>query len=278
MVEYEETQTSRHSLKTYFSFGTYNILWTIPTATMSLFLYYYYHTIVGLKPIEILIVIVINTLWASLNDPLIGYLTDRNFKWTRKWGRRFPWIVIGFIPQSISLIMIFSAPELDPGNHWPVMIWLILSLFIFDLFITLVDIHVAILRADKFRTEKERRKYAGFFSSFDMIAQVLGMMLPPLLIFFGDTRLSYTVMAAVIALVAIIFGVLFIPGAREDKIIIDRYFSREYERLHILKGVSTVIKQKKFYGSLCCVCWFFIGYNDNDRNGRIFNNIYFTRE
>ncbi len=76
MVENDETQTSRHSFKTYLSFGTYNILWTIPTATMSLFMFYYYHTKVGLDPIWILTVVAINTVWASLNDPLIGYLTD----------------------------------------------------------------------------------------------------------------------------------------------------------------------------------------------------------
>ena len=138
-------------------------------------MYYYYHTIVGLEPLLIFLVVAINTVWASLNDPLIGFLTDRNFKWTKKWGRRFPWIAIGFIPQSLSLIMIFSTPTLDPANPWPVVVWFLVSLFLFDLFITLVDIHVSILRADKFRTERERRKYAGFWGFFDMIAQVLGM-------------------------------------------------------------------------------------------------------
>ncbi len=253
MTENEES-TSRHSFFTFLSFGTYNITWTIPTATMSLFLFFFYHTVVGLDPIWILTVVAINTIWAGLNDPLIGWITDRNFKWTQKWGRRFPWIAIGIIPQSLSLIMIFSPPDIDATvNPLPVMAWLLLSLFVFDLFITLVDIHVSILRADKFRTETERRKYAGSWGFFDMVAQVLGMMIPPLLLFFGDTILSYTVMAAIIAVIAIIFGVLFIlKGAREDKIIIDRYYSRDYERMHVFKGVTLVIKQKSFmalYGS-----------------------------
>jgi len=185
MVENEEA-TSRHSFWTYLSFGTYNITWTIPSATMNLFMYFYYHAVVGLAPGWILTVVFINTLWAGLNDPLIGWLTDKNFKWTRKWGRRFPWIAIGIIPQSLSLIMIFSAPDLPKDSlgvlidPLPVMLWLLLSLFVFDLFITLVDIHTAILRADKFRTETERRKYAGSWGVFDMVAQVVGMILPPI--------------------------------------------------------------------------------------------------
>ena len=252
MTENVET-TSRHSFSTYLSFGTYNILWTIPTATMNLFMFFFYHTVVGLEAGWILIVVAINTIWAGLNDPLIGWLTDRNFKWTRKYGRRFPWIAIAFIPEALSLIMIFSPPDLPRNaeniliDPLPVMLWLLLSLFLFDLFATLVDVHTAILRTDKFRTEAERRKGAGSWGFFDMIAQVLGMMIPPLLLFFGATILSYAVMAAIIALIAIIFGVMFVlKGAREDKIIIDRYYSRDYERLHVLKGVWQVIKQKSF--------------------------------
>ena len=253
MTENDET-TSRHSFWTNLSFGTYNILWTIPTASMNLFMFFYYDIVVGLHPWQILLVVAINTVWAGLNDPLIGWLTDRNFKWTRKWGRRFPWILIGFIPQSLSLIMIFSAPDLPKDseghliNPLPAMLWLLLSLFVFDLFITLVDIHTAILRSDKFRTEAERRKYAGSWGVFDMVAQVLGMMLPPLFLFFGDLEpLSYIVMAAIMASIMIIFGIIFVlRGAREDKIIIDRYYSRDYERLHIFKGLWLVLKQKSF--------------------------------
>jgi len=243
MTENEES-SSRHRFLTFLSFGTYNITWTIPSATMSLFMFFYYHTVVGLDPIWILTVVAINTTWAGLNDPLIGWLTDRNFKWTRKWGRRFPWIAIGIIPLSLSLIMIFSAPDIDATvNPLPIMLWLLFSLFIYDLFITLVEIHTSILRADKFRTETERRKYAGFWGFFDMIAQVLGMMLPPLLLF-GD---SYVIMAVIMALIMIIFGIIFvIKGAREDKIIIDRYYSRDYERINVFKGLLLVIKQNSF--------------------------------
>jgi GPH family glycoside/pentoside/hexuronide:cation symporter len=249
-LENEET-TSRHSFWTNLSFGTYNILWTIPSATINIFMFFYYDIVVGLEPWEILLIVAINTVWAGLNDPLIGWITDRNFKWTRKWGRRFPWIVIGFIPLSLSLIMIFSSPALDPANHVPVMVRLLLALFVYDLFITLVDIHVSILRSDKFRTETERRKYAGSWGVFDMIAQSVGMILPPLLVvdvLFGDLNpLSYIVMAIIMASIMIIFGIIFVlRGAREDKIIIDRYYSREYTPLHIFKGLGLVLKQKSF--------------------------------
>ncbi|NVM46752.1 MAG: MFS transporter [Candidatus Lokiarchaeota archaeon] len=253
----ENEETSRHSFWTNLSYGTYNILWTIPSATINLFYIFYYNKIVGLALWQVLVIVAINTVWAALNDPLIGWITDRNFKWTRKWGRRFPWIAIGFIPLSLSLIMVFSAPDLPKDGDGflidplPAMLWLLLSLFVYDLFITLVDIHVSILRADKFRTETERRKYAGSWGIFDMVAQSVGMILPPLLvvdIFFGELNpLSYTFMAVIMASIMIIFGIIFVlKGAREDKIIIDRYYSRDYEPLRIFKGLWLVLKQKSF--------------------------------
>jgi Na+/melibiose symporter-like transporter len=59
-------------------------------------------------------------------------------------------------------------------------------------------------------------------------------------------------MAAIIALIGIVFVFTFIPGAREDKIVIDRYYARDYTRLNVFKGLWLVVKQRSFvalYGS-----------------------------
>ncbi|MFX0058307.1 MAG: MFS transporter [Candidatus Hodarchaeota archaeon] len=242
-----EVQSNRHSKKTYLSFGMYQISWTIIISTYNVFLFYYYHTVIGLEAWVIFLATAFTTVWASLNDPLIGYITDRNFKWTKRWGRRFPWIVLGALPWCFSLILIFSAPDASI-NPWPAFFWFIFSQFIFELFITLSDVNVGILRVDKFRTETERRIYSGYFGPLDMIAQVFGMTIPPLLIFTALGSASYTVMAILVAVIAFIFMLLFLPSAREDKIIIDRYFFRDYERISFFKGLGSVLKQKSFLG------------------------------
>ncbi|MFX1357429.1 MAG: MFS transporter [Promethearchaeota archaeon] len=242
-----EAQSNRHSKKTYLSFSMYQLSWTIIVSTYNLFLFYYYHTVIGLEAWVIFLATVFTTIWASLNDPLIGYITDRNFKWTRRWGRRFPWIVLGALPFCFSIILIFSAPDASI-NPWPAFLWFIFSQFIFELFITLADVNIGMLRVDKFRTEKERRIYSGYFGPLDMIAQVFGMTIPPLLIIPALGSSSYTLMAILVAVIAFIFTLLFIPSAREDKIIIDRYFSRDYERISFFKGLGAVLKQKSFLG------------------------------
>ena len=151
-------EDSRHKPKTYISYSMYQITWTIITYATTLYLFKYYHTVIGLHPILYTIAFIFITIWSALNSPLIGYLTDKNFKWTRKLGRRFVWIAIGIVPYCLMMILIFSAPEVS-SNPIPTIIWFVIMMMLSDFFLKLTDIHVCILRADKFRTETERRKY-----------------------------------------------------------------------------------------------------------------------
>ncbi|MFX1567680.1 MAG: MFS transporter [Promethearchaeota archaeon] len=229
------------------SFSMYQVTWTVIIAALNLTYFIFYHTVVGLHPFLIFLAIGIYTVWDSINEPLIGYLVDRNFKWTRKWGRRFPWIVIGIIPFGLSFYLIYTPPNIDGAtNPWPIFGWLVMSYFIFDIFLTLLDINVGTLRADKFRTDLQRRRYSKYFGPIDMISQALGMMLPTIFLALGTGRQSFSTMAIAISLIGIISGISFLPGAREDKTIIDRYFSRGYEKMSFFKGIKEVLKQKSF--------------------------------
>ena len=242
-VELKETVYSNINI---LSFSMYQIVWTIIVSALNLTYFYFYHTVVGLEPIYIFLAMAIFTAWDSINEPLIGFLVDRNFKWTRKWGRRFPWVVVCIIPWCLSFYLIYTPPNVNVAtNPWPVFGWLIMSFFIFDTFITILDVNVGTLRADKFRSDAQRKRYSKFFGPVDMIAVAIGTMIPPLFLF-DQTRDAYALMAAAIVVIAIICAILFLPGVREDKTIIDRYYSREYERMGFFTGMKQVVKQKSF--------------------------------
>lgn len=243
-VEVKETIYSNLNI---LSFSMYQIVWSIIVSALNLTYFFFYHTVVGLEPVLIFLAMAIFTVWDSINEPLIGFLVDRNFKWTRKWGRRFPWVVVSIIPWCLSFYLIYTPPNIDPTiNPWPVFGWLIMSFFIFDTCVTILDVNVGTLRADKFRSDTQRKRYSKFFGPVDMIAVALGTMIPPLFLFMGNTRASYALMAAIIAFLTIIFSILFLPSVREDKNIIDRYYSKEYERMSFFKGMKEVVKQKSF--------------------------------
>lgn len=54
-----------------------------------IFIFFFYEVEVGLPVILVGFALVIYAIWNAISNPLVGYLTDKNFKWTRKWGYRF---------------------------------------------------------------------------------------------------------------------------------------------------------------------------------------------
>ncbi len=72
------------------------------------------------------------------------------------------------------------------------------------------------------------------------------MTVPPLLIAFGTGKSAYLYMGLFAAVLGIVFIILFLPGAHEDKIMIDRFYSGKYERSPFFRGIWDVLKQKSF--------------------------------
>ncbi len=239
----------RHSRWIYASNSSFQFTVTFLSTVQTLFLFFYYESVIGLNSIYVFLALTLFTIYDAVNDPIMGFLTDRNFKWTRKWGRRFPWIVIGIVPWCISLYLIYSVPiGIDVNtNPWPVFWWLVLSLIILDTFGTLVGINISALRPDKFRSEDERRILSGYFAFFDMIAQAIGMIVPPLFLMGGSGRENFAFMGALCATIGLISAVFFLPGSREEKVVIDRYYIKDTEQpLGFFQGIWEVIRLRSF--------------------------------
>ncbi len=244
-----EPSETWHPKWVYASNSSFQFTVTFLGTAQTLYLLFYYETVIGLNASFVFLALTIFTVYDACNDPIIGFLTDRNTRWTRKWGRRFPWIVIGFAPWCMALYLVFSVPVgIDATvNPWPVFGWLVLSLVVLDTAGTLVNINVAALRPDKFRSEDERRILSGYFAVFDMVAQAVGMIVPPLFLEGGTGREAYAFMGGMCAMIGLISAVFFLPGCREEKVVIDRYFVEKKEKdLGFFAGFKEVLKLKSF--------------------------------
>jgi GPH family glycoside/pentoside/hexuronide:cation symporter len=244
---FRESEESRHSKLTYLSFSTYNFTGSLIIAAQTIVLFFFYEAVIGLNAWLIFIGLGIATFWDAINDPIIGHLIDRNTKLTKKWGRRFPWIAFGIVPWCFSLLLVYMPPDIDPQtNGWLLTIWLAFSVCLFDTLHTMIYVNIAALRADKFRTEKERRTLASFFTPIDILGQVFGMLLPPIFLSMGQGKEVYAFMALMIAGISLITSFIFLPGTREDEIMIERYFKRQYKEMGFLEGLKAGFKLKSF--------------------------------
>ena len=66
-------------------------------STFQLLIFYYYEVELGLATFLVGLSFVIYAIWNMINDPLIGYLTDKPMRWSKKYGMRTPWVLIGAI-------------------------------------------------------------------------------------------------------------------------------------------------------------------------------------
>jgi len=190
-----EISELQHSKKIMGSFSTGFFVNEFIQGILLLLLFFFYEVEVGLSSWMTGLGLVIYALWDAVNDPLLGYLSDHPFGFTKKWGRRFPWIIIGYIPMLISFVLIFTPPNVNAQEQpWIIFGWLVFTLCLFDTCETIFTMNYDSLYPDKFRTNEERRKVSEIAIYIGIIGVVFANLIPPIIIIFGNLG-TYALMA-----------------------------------------------------------------------------------
>ena len=242
-----EIKHSKKNMASY-SFGTF--LNEFIMMAFFAFAFFFYETEIGLNVWLVGFGYIIFAIWNAVNDPIVGYLTDKPFNFTKKWGRRFPWLMVGGFPWVLSYILIFMPPAVDPNTPegaWTLVAWLTMSMCLYDTFASIFWVNYASLFPDKFRSVEERRTANGFAIVIGVLGTVSGSVVPPLFISFGVLS-SYIIQAGVVVLIGIIALILFIPGSREDPETIERYLvaQEKIERTSFFRTLRTAMKNRNF--------------------------------
>ena len=119
-------------------------------------LFYFYEVEAGLPVLYVMIAMVLFAIWNMVNDPILGYLTDRPLKWTRKYGLRAPWVKISAYPLLIFFFLIY-IPPLGEGAII-LFAWFLITTCMFDTFLSIYNEHVYAGYTNQFPSEYERRR------------------------------------------------------------------------------------------------------------------------
>lgn len=245
----EENIGMMHSKKIMASYGSGIMSREFIQMAFNVLVFFYYEVEIGLNVWLIGLGLVVFAIYNAINDPLVGYLTDRPFKFTKKWGRRFPWILFGGIPLGFSYVLVFNAPRVDPeAGAWILFGWLVFTTCLFDTFHSIFFVNLQSLFPDKFRSVRERRTVVIFQIILGATGVALGAMIPPLFITFGDLE-SYFIQGIIVMIIALVTMILAIPGIREDQDTIDIYLastSKGIVRESFYKSMRIAFKQKSF--------------------------------
>ena len=136
--------------------------------------------------------------------------------------------------------MLFAIPDLDPNKEWVILtVWFLIIILIYSLFFTIYDVSYGGLIPDKFRTDKQRLRQSAFGIGLGVIGTVLGAVLPPMIIEYGN-RSTFVLMAVIVSIIGVVMVITQIPGVREDQWMIDRILSADTEKE--VAGFSEMMK------------------------------------
>ena len=244
-----ETVEIKHSKKSMVSYGFGAYITELFAMAFGAYVFFYYETVIGLNVWLTSIGFIIFAIWNAVNDPLIGFLTDRPFKFTKKWGRRLPWVIIGGIPWIFSYLLLFNPPDVDPNSGALILfIWLVVMTCVYDTFASVYGVNFYSIFPDKFRGDSERRLAATLSTLVAAVGTASGSIIPSLIIVLGD-RSTYSLHAGVVVIVCLIALVAAIPGSREDQMRIDCYLEsceEDMEREPFFKGFKKLFKHKNY--------------------------------
>jgi GPH family glycoside/pentoside/hexuronide:cation symporter len=162
-------------LRTRLGYGVGELSKEIPGSILVFFLLFFFTDVVGLSPGLAGSVLMVGKVWDAINDPLVGWLSDRT---QSRWGRRFPWMIYGAIPLGLSFWLLWLMPPL--ATQGQLFGYYCLVLILFFTAMTAIAIPHSTLAAELTQTYDERTQLASFKSAFSIGSSIFALVIAQL--------------------------------------------------------------------------------------------------
>jgi len=214
----EQEKKFRYSTFTYISYGLAGFVDNFFTASFTVRVIDFYENELLLSIGLVSFAFVIYAIWNMINDPLLGWISDKKFRFTRRLGRRFPFFAIGILSFVWVYLFIFTVPF---TSELGIFFWLLVTICAFELLYSLFIVNYLALFPDKFRTLHERTRAGAQNTMWGVLGIAFGVLIPPLIIVYGDIS-SYILAAIIVSIIGFIVALLSLPGMKEDQELIER--------------------------------------------------------
>jgi GPH family glycoside/pentoside/hexuronide:cation symporter len=140
------------------------------------YLFVFYTSAAGLPAWMAGLVLMVGRLWDGINDPLVGWLSDKTHS---RWGPRLPWIFGSAIPLGVTMAAMWWCPE---GGIWLKFAYFVAISALANSFYTAVNLPYSALAAELttdvgLRTRLNTARFTG-----SILASLLGIVLGGLLL------------------------------------------------------------------------------------------------
>ncbi|MDF3822069.1 MFS transporter [Leptospira sp. 96542] len=209
-----------------------------------IYLLKYYTEIIGLNASLAGLALAISVIWDAVSDPLMGKISDNSHF---KWGRRRPFILFGGALLSVSVLLLFSPPNLP--SQWGKFFYL-LSVYLFvNTAMTIISVPHIALGGELSFERNERTSVFGWRLFFSNIGMLIGMIVPAAILqSLGDESAKENIMTSriqageIVSLVILVSSVItFLVTKGKDGAKVEQNKS-----LPFFQSLFSVLKNKVF--------------------------------
>ncbi len=192
--------------------------------------------VVGITPGLAAIILFVGRSWDYVNDPIIGFLSDRT---RTRWGRRRPFLLFGAIPFALSFVLLWLSPNFSQTG---LIIYYSLGYVVYEAMATLVYMPYYALTPELTEDYDERTQLTTFRMFFNILGSLTAYIFPMMVIgsMIPENTRRVALMAVIAGAVAAtpLLGVFL--GTREKK-----EFIRE-EKPKLIPSLKAAFKNRPF--------------------------------
>lgn len=167
-MQEDSARPSQLDRRTKFIYGLGDWGTSAATVARNAFWFVFLTSVVGIEARLAGTAVLIGRIWDSVNDPLVGMISDRL---QTRWGRRRPFLLFGAIPFGLTFFLLFYIPPFD--SQTSLVIYYSFAFLIFDTLYTLVNVPYIALTPELTDDYDERSNLAGWRMSNSILAALI---------------------------------------------------------------------------------------------------------
>lgn len=205
--------TKTLSKRTKLMYGVGDLGFSITSTIIATYFAIFLTDVVGISPGIVAIAIFIGRSWDYINDPLIGYISDRT---RSKWGRRRPFLLFGALPFGIVFVLLWWKPSWT--NEVALAVYYAAAYVLFDTAATFAYMPYFALTPELTSDYDERTSLTTYRMFFSIVGSLVAFTLPLVIIgaFVPESAPRILTMGIIFGVISMLPLLLAFAGTREQ--------------------------------------------------------------